>query len=139
MQLRISSPKHYEAIFGSSDLVRAYLDQIEQNVAKAIDSESIDILRISLLIANPDELSDGKFLEYEKFDWRCKYVAVGVNGDFERYHLGNDINKICELSEMLQVAFMRISKKKKAKFDCIKASEIVTRITHTFAESINQK
>lgn len=139
MQLRISSPKHYEAMFGSSDQVRAYLDQIEQNVAKAIDSEAIDILRISLLIANPDELADGKFLEYEKFDWRCKYVAVGVNGNFERYHLGDDINKICELSAMLQVAFMRISKKKKAKFDCITASEIVTNITHTFAESINQK
>ena len=139
MQLRISSPKHYEAIFGSSDQVRVYLDQIEQNVAKAIDSEAIDILRISLLIAHPDEIANGKFLEYEKFDWRCKYVAVGVNGDFERYHLGDDINKICELSEMLQVAFMRISKKKKAKFDYIMASEIVTHITHTFAESLNQK
>ena len=138
MQLRISSPKHYEAIFGSSDLVRAYLDQIEQNVEKAIDSEAIDILRISLLIAHPDELANGKFLEYETFDWRCKYVAVGVNGNFERYHLEDDKNKICVLAEMLQVAFTRVSKKKKAKFDCIMASEIVANITHTFEESLNQ-
>ena len=133
MQLRISSPKHYEAIFGSSDLVRAYLDQIEQNVAKAINSESIDILRISLLIAHPDELANGKFLEYENFDWRCKYVAIGVNGDFERYHLGDDKNKICVLSEMLQVAFTRVSKKKKAKLDCTIVNELVTHITHMFA------
>ena len=139
MQIRISSPKHYETMFGSSDLVRAYLDQIEQRVGEAFDPEAIDILRISLLIAHPDELAQGKFLEYEKFDWRCKYVAVGVNGNFERYHLGDDLNKICELSEMLQVAFMRISKKRKAKFDCEIANEIVTHITHTFEESFSKK
>lgn len=132
MQLRISSPKHYEALFGSSALVRAYLDRIEQNLEKVIDSETIDILRISLLIAHPDELANGKFLEYEKYDWRYKYVAVGVNGDFERYHLGDDKNKICVLSEMLQVAFTQVSKKKKAKFDCTIANELVTHIAHMF-------
>ena len=115
MQIRISSPRHYESMYGTSDIVRTYLDQIEKQVEKACTTEAIDILRISLLIAHPEELAQGMFLEYEKFDWRCGYVAVGVNGNFERYHFGDDLGKICELSEMLQTAFVRISQKKKAK------------------------
>lgn len=139
MQIRISSPKHYESMYGSSDFVRAYLDQVEEKVGEAFDSQVIDILRISLLIAHPEELIQGKFLEYEKFDWRYGYVAVGVNGDFERYHLGDDLDKICELSKMLQEAFMRISKKKKAKFDCRLASQIVIHITYTFEGIFHNK
>jgi len=137
MQIRISSPRHYESMYGSSDFVRAYLDQVEKKVGEAFAPQVIDILRISLLIAHPEELAQGKFLEYEKFDWRYGYVVVGVNGDFERYHLGDDLDKICELSKMLQDAFMRISKKKKAKFDCRLASEIVLHITHTFEETFH--
>lgn len=137
MQIRISSPRHYESMYGSSDFVRTYLDQVEKKVGEAFAQQVIDILRISLLIAHPEELAQGKFLEYEKFDWRCGYAAVGVNGDFERYHLGDDLDKICELSKMLQDAFMRISKKKRAKFDCRLASEIVVHITHTFEETFH--
>ena len=137
MQIRISSPRHYESIYGSSDFVRTYLDQVEKKVGEAVASQVIDILRISLLIAHPEELAQGKFLEYEKFDWRLGYVALGVNGDFERYHLGDDLEKIYELSKMLQEAFVRISKKKKSKFDCRLANEIVIHITQTFEETIN--
>ena len=132
MQIKISSPKHYESMYGSSNLVRAYLDQIEKRVGEAITSEVIDVLRISLLIAQPEELAQGKFVEYEQFDWRCGYVAVGVNGNFERYHLGDDLVKICELSSMLQAAFMRVSKKKKANFDCQRANESVVYTTRDF-------
>lgn len=135
MQIRISSPKHYESMYGSSELVRAYLDQIEKMVGEAQSSEAIDIVRISLLIAHPEELAQGKFLAYEQFDWRCGYVAVGVNGNFESYHLGDDLGKICELSAMLQTGFIRISKKKKAKFDCKLANEIVTQATRDFLGS----
>lgn len=139
MQVRISSPRHYESMYGTSDFVRAYLDQIEKKVGEAFAPEAIEILRISLLIAHPEELAQGKFLEYEKFDWRCGYAAVGINGNFERYHLGNDRDKICELSEMLQAAFMRISKKKKAKFDYGLANEIVIHTTHTFEETLSKE
>jgi len=135
MQIRISSPRHYESIYGASDFVRAYLDQVEKKVGEAFAPQIIDILRISLLIAPPEELAQGKFLEYEKFDWRYGYVAVGVNGDFERHHLGDDFGKISELSKMHLDAFLRISKKKKAKFDCRLASEIVIHITQTFEEA----
>ena len=139
MQIRISSPRHYEIMHSSSVFVRAYLDQIEKKVGAAIDSEVIDILRISLLIAQPEELAQGCFGEYEQFDWRCGYVSVGVNGNFERYHSGNDLDKIYELSEMLQAAFSRISKKKKTKFDCRMANEIVLQTTHAFEETFNMQ
>ena len=132
MQIRISSPKHFESVYGSSPLVRAYLDQIEKTVGSALASEAIDILRISLLIAHPEELAQGKFLEYNQFDWRCRYVAIGVNGNFERYYSGDDQEKICELSNMLQVAFKRISQKKRAAFDYKLASECVLRSTQVF-------
>ena len=135
MQIRISSPKHYESMYGSSEPVRAYLDQIEKMVGEALTSEAIDVVRISLLIAHPEELDQGKFLAYEQFDWRCGYVAVGVNGDFERYHLGDDLGKICELSAMLQAGFLRISKKKKSKFDSKLANEIVAKATRDFLGS----
>ena len=136
MQIKIPSPRHYESYYGSSDLVRAYLDQIEKNLAEAVDSEVIDILRISLMIASAEELAQGKFRAYETFDWRCGYAAVGVNGNFERYHLGNDLDKICELSEMLQAAFLRVGKKRKAMFNAHNANEIVIRITHAFMENV---
>lgn len=139
MQLRISSPRHYESMYGSCDLVRAYLDQIEKLVGEAVNTEALDILRISLLIAHPEELAKGEFLEYEKFDWRCKYAALGVNGNFERYHLGNDLDKIYELSKMLQAAFTKISKKKKAKFDCCLANNIVIHTTDSFAQTFSKK
>lgn len=135
MQIKISSPRHYEILYGSSDLVHAYLAQIEKQVGEAIASETLDILRISLLIAQPEELAQGLFLEYQKFDWRCGYGAVGVNGDFARYHLGDDLDKILVLSEMLQAAFLRVSHKKKANFDGRLAKEIVLQTTQTFEEN----
>ena len=135
MQVKIPSPKHYEAYYGSSDLVRAYLDRIEKNLSEAIVSEVIDILRISLLIASAEELAQGKYLAYESFDWRCGYAAVGVNGNFERYHLGDDLDKICELSQMLQAAFARVGKKRKAKFPADRANEMIIQITHAFMEN----
>lgn len=135
MQIKIPSPRHYETMHGSSELVRKYLDQIEVKLEDTLTSEVIDILHISLLIAKPEELAAGKFLEYEKFDWRSGYAAVGVNGNFERYHLGNDLDKIRELSEMLQTAFLKIGKKKKAKFDYKLANEIVLHATNTFIEN----
>lgn len=139
MQVSIPSPRHYESIYGSSDAVRSYLNQIEQQIVQAFSSETIDILRISLLIAHPDELAQGKFLEYEKFDWKSGFVAVGVNGNFERYHLGNDLEKILELSEMLQTAFARISQKKKAKLDYRLANAIIDHATRSFREGISKK
>lgn len=134
MDVRISSPKHYESMYRSSDIVRAYLDQIEENIGKTFILESIDILRISLLIAQPAELAQGKFLEYEKFDWRCKYIAVGVNGDFEQYHSGDDLRKISILSEMILDALLRVSKKRKSKFDYSAAKEIIDQITRDFTD-----
>ena len=136
MQIRISSPRHYESYYGPSELVRAYLDQIEKTAGELFASETIDILRISLLIAPSEELAQGKFLAYEKFDWRCGYVSVGVNGNFEQYHLGDDLDKICELSEMLQTAFMRVGRKRKANFNAERANEIVVKITHAFMENL---
>ena len=135
MQIRIASPKHFESLYGSSDIVRAYLDQIEKTVGEALNSEIIDVLRISLLIAHPEELAQGKFLEYENFDWKCRYVAVGINGNFDRYHLGDDMDKISELSDMLQAAFIRISQKKKAKFDFRTANDRIIHTTHAFEET----
>lgn len=136
MQVKIPSPRHYEACYGSSDLVRAYLDRVEKTVGEVIVSEVIDILRISLLIASDEELSQGKYLAYESFDWHCGYAAVGVNGNFERYHLGDDLDKICEVSEMLRAAFARVGKKRKAKFPADRANEIVIQITHAFMENV---
>ena len=136
MQIKIPSPKHYESCYGSSDLVRAYLDQIEKTVGEAVASEVMDILRISLLIASAEELSQGKYLAYESFDWHCGYVAVGVNGNFERYHLGDDLDKICELSQMLQTAFRQVGKKRKAKFPADKANLCVIQVTRAFMENV---
>ena len=132
MQIRIPSPKHYETYYGSSELVRTYLARIEKTLEADISSEIIDTMRISLLIASPEELAKGKFLAYESFDWRCGYVSVGVNGNFERYHLGDDLDKICELSEMLKVAFERVEKKRKAKFNADHAKNIVEQVTNVF-------
>ena len=134
MEIRISSPRHYEIYHSSSQLVRAYLDQIEKTAGEMLASEIIDLLRISLLIATPEELAQGKFLAYESFDWRCGYVSVGVNGNFERYHLGDDLEKICELSEMLQTAFEKVGRKRKARFNSALANEIVRQITQAFLE-----
>lgn len=132
MQIEIPSPKHYESYYGSSDLVRAYLNQIEKKVGEELPSDVIDILSISLLIAPPEELAQGKYLAYEKFDWRYGLISIGVNGNFERYHLGDELDKIKELSEMLQVAFLQLGKKRKAKFNYSLANEIVIQVTHTF-------
>ena len=135
MRLHIPSPKHYENYHGESPLVRTYLDQIERTLGEALTSDTIEILRISLLIATPEELAEGKFLAYEQYDWRCAYAAVGVNGDFERYHRGDDLTKIRQLSEMLQYAFQKVGKKRKAGFDATLANELVSRITQSFLES----
>jgi hypothetical protein len=91
------------------------------------------------LVATPEELAKGNFSAYEKFDWQSRYAAVGIDGNFERYHLGNDLDKIRELSGMLQDAFIRISKRKKARFDCELANEIVIQTTHTFEEIFSEK
>ena len=61
MEVSIPSPRHYESIYGSSDVVRNYLNQIEQKIAQASLLETIDYLRISLLIAHPDELAQGNY------------------------------------------------------------------------------
>lgn len=39
------------------------------------------ILHISLLIAHPEDIANGKFKEYMRFDWKPGYGAVGVRGD----------------------------------------------------------
>ena len=132
MKVCIPPPRHYESVYGSSEAVHAYLIQIETQVAAAFQPETVDTLRISLLIAHPDELANGLFLEYEKFAWKSGFVAVGVNGNFERYHLGNDLEKILEISEMLKTAFTRIAKKKKANLDSKRMNEIVTQTTQSF-------
>ena len=134
MNVYIPAPRHYESMYGTSEAVHAYLSQIETQVAAAFHSEAIEILRISLLIAHPDELAKGLFLEYEKFSWKIGFVAVGVNGNFERYHLGNDLEKILELSEMLKTAFTRIARKKIANLDSKLMNEIVTQTTQSFQE-----
>ena len=93
MEIKIPSPKHYENYHGSSNQVRAFLDQIEKTAGELLISDAIDKLHISLLIAAPEELAQGLFVAYEKFDWSYKYVAIGVNGDFQRYDLGDDLEK----------------------------------------------
>lgn len=140
MQIKIPSPKHYETYYGSSDLVRAYLDRIEKEVGEALTSETLTSLRISLLIAHPEELEQGKFLAFENFDWRCGLITVGVNGDFARYHLGDDREKVRELSKMLRTAFAQAGRKRKAKLDAALAEKIVNRVTGAFlAETANQE
>lgn len=132
MQIKIPSPKHYETYYGASDFVRSYLDRVEEQVGEALRSETLDTLRISLLIAHPQELEEGKFLAFESFDWRCGYGAVGVNGDFGRYHLGDDREKVREISRMLRSAFAQVGRKRKAKFDEKLAGEILDRVTEEF-------
>ena len=140
MQIKIPSPKHYETHYGSSALVRAYLDRIEEEVGAALTSEAVTCLRIALLIAHPEELEQGKFLAFESFDWRCGLVTVGVYGDFRRYHLGDDREKVRELSNMLRTAFDRVGRKRKAKLDAALAEEIVNRVTGAFlAEAENRE
>ena len=102
MQIKIPSPKHYETHYGSSDFVRAYLDRIEEEAGAALTSEAVTSLRISLLIAHPEELEQGKFQAFESFDWRCGLITVGVNGDFGRYHLGDDREKVREYLQLLE-------------------------------------
>lgn len=138
MQIKIPSPKHYETHYGASRFVRSYLDRVEERVGEALHSEALDTLRISLLIAHPQELEEGKFLAFESFDWRCGLGTVGVNGDFGRYHLGDDREKVREISRMLRSAFAQVSKKRKAKFHAESAAEILDRVTEEFlAEAEN--
>ena len=138
MQIKIPSPKHYETHYGTSDYVRDYLDRVEKQVGEALTSETLSTLRISLLIAHPQELEEGKFLAFEDFDWRCGYGTVGVNGDFGRYHLGDHREKVREICRMLRSAFVQVGKKRKAKFDAESAAEILDRVTEEFlAEAVN--
>lgn len=138
MQIKIPSPKNYETYYGASEFVRAYLDRVEKRVGEVLNPEGINTLRISLLIAHPEELEQGRFLAFENFDWRCGLVTVGVNGDFGRYHLGDDREKVRELSRMLRTAFEKVGKKRKAKFDGELAVEILDRVTEEFlAENPN--
>ena len=132
MQIKIPSPKHYETHYGASDFVRDYLDRVEKQVGEALTSETLSTLRISLLIAHPQELEEGKFLAFEDFDWRCGYGTVGVNGDFGRYHLGDDREKVREICRMLRSAFAQVGKKRKAKFHAESAVEILDRVTEEF-------
>ena len=132
MQIKIPSPKHYETHYGASQFVRDYLDRVEKQVGEALTSETLSTLRISLLIAHPEELEEGKFLAFENFDWRCGYGTVGVNGDFGRYHLGDDREKVREISKMLRSAFAQVGKKRKAKFHARLATEILDRVTEEF-------
>lgn len=132
MQIKITSPKHYETHYGTSDFVRDYLDRVEKQVGEALTSEILSTLRISLLIAHPQELEEGKFLAFENFDWRCGYGTVGVNGDFGRYHLGDDREKVREICRMLRSAFAQVGKKRKAKFHAESAAEILDRVTEEF-------
>lgn len=138
MQIKIPSPKHYETHYGASRFVRSYLDRVEKELGEALRSETLDTLRISLLIAHPQELEEGRFLAFESFDWRCGLGTVGVNGDFGRYHLGDDREKVREIARMLRFAFAQVGKKQKAKFDARLATEILDRITEEFlAEAEN--
>ena len=132
MQIKITSPKHYETYYGASDFVRSYLNRVEKRVGEVLHSEALDTLRISLLIAHPQELEEGRFLAFESFDWRCGYGAVGVNGDFGRYHLGDDREKVREIARMLRSAFAQVGRKRKAKFHAESAAEILDRITEEF-------
>ena len=132
MKIKIPSPKHYETHYGASRFVRSYLDRVEERVGEALRSETLDTLRISLLIAHPQELEEGKFLAFENFDWRCGLGTVGVNGDFRRYHLGDDREKVREISQMLRSAFAQVGRKRKAKFDEKLAGEILDRVTEEF-------
>ena len=142
MQVMIPSPRHYENMYGSSNLVRAYLDHIEKKIQEAYPPEVydvFDVLYISLLIARPDELARGLFLGSNTFDWRGKFEGIGVNGDFERYHSGNDLDKIHVLSEMLQMVFLQLSQKKKAKFHCSLANESVIYSTQFFEKKFREQ
>ena len=132
MKIKIPSPKHYETHYGASRFVRSYLDRVEKELGEALHSEALDTLRISLLIAHPQELEEGKFLAFESFDWRCGLGTVGVNGDFGRYHLGDDREKVREISQMLRSAFAQVGKKRKTKFDARLATEILDRVTEEF-------
>ena len=134
MEIKIPPPKHYETYHGSSALVREYLHRIEQTASELLVSDAIDRLRVSLLIATQEELDRGLFLAYENFDWQCKYAAVGVNGNFRRYHEGDDPEKISQLCEMLCDAFTKVGKKRKSKFDSALAVEIVRQITRSVLE-----
>ena len=140
MKVIIFSPHHYETMYGSSDIVCAYLDHIAKKIEEAYPPEVydiFDILRISLFIAHPDELARGLFRGSKRFDWRCKYAGISVNGDFERYHAGNDLDKIHVLSEMLQTVFLQLSQVKKAKFHCGLANEIVIYSTRFFEKKFS--
>ena len=132
MQIKIPSPKHYETHYGASEFVRSYLDRVEKQLGEALPSETLSTLRISLLIAHPQELEEGKFLAFESFDWRCGMGTVGVNGDFGRYHLGDEREKVREIARMLRSAFAQVGKKRKAKFDEKLAGEILDRVTEEF-------
>lgn len=132
MRIEIQAPKNFEAKYGSSEIVRVFLDEIEKKVGNACDQDTIRILHISLLIAHPDEIAKGKFVEYEKFDWRLGYAAIGVNGDYHKYLLGDDLKKIEVIAQMLQVAFSKVSKKRKSNFNGKLANTIVMEITGNF-------
>lgn len=136
MQIKIPSPKHYETHYGASGFVRAYLERIEKELGAALTSETLDILRISLLIAHPEELEQGRFLAFENFDWRCGYGTVGVNGDFGRYHPGDDREKVREICRMLRAAFAQVGKKRKAKINSALAMEILDRVTEEFLSEV---
>lgn len=58
-------------------------------------------------------MSDGHFEEYLRFDWKLKFVAIGVRGDYDRYQNGNyDIKKQL-IDKMVEEALEKLAKKKK--------------------------
>ena len=129
MKIEIPAPKNYEIKHGSCAAVRTFLNEVEQAVGEACEQDIISILHVSLLIAHPEDIANGKFKEYMRFDWKLGYGAVGVRGDYNRYLAGDDYEKIFIISQMLHTAFSRVAGKKKSKFNAKLASDIVDKIT----------
>lgn len=128
MKIEIPSPRNFENYHGSSAAVRAFLDDVEQSVGEACDGCAINTLRISLLIAHPDDIAIGKFAEYMRFDWKLGYAAVGVQGDYNRYLEGDDREKIAVIGQMLPNAYLRIAGRRKSKFNSKLAFEVTNSI-----------
>lgn len=121
MNIIIPSPRNFEGLYGHSEKVRKFLDQMEATLSAEINSETIRTIRVSLLIAAPERLSEGAFAEFLRFDWKIGFAAIGINGDFNSYLEGNDQGKISVIHGMLIDAFTRLGKKRKAGIDAQKA------------------
>ncbi len=132
MKIEIPAPRNYEIKHGSCAAVHTFLNEVEQAVGEVCNQSVISRLHISLLLAHPDEIAKGKFREYMRFDWKLGYGAVGVQGDYNRYHAGNDSEKISVISQMLHTAFLRVAGRRKTKFNAKLASDIVDKIAERY-------